>query len=35
MLDARTLRAIAHSKPEQCSCALRVCRGWESVSDDR
>jgi len=35
MLDVQALRAIAQGKPEQCNCVLRVCRGWESVSDDR
>jgi len=34
-LNARTLREIARSKPERCDCALKACRGWESVSDDR
>ena len=34
-MDATELRKVAHGKPGQCTCALKVCRGWESVSDDR
>ena len=34
-LNAHALRGIAQSKPEACDCALKACRGWESVSDDR
>ncbi len=34
-LNAQALRGIAQSKPEACDCALKACRGWESVSDDR
>ena len=29
------LQALSQSKPSQCTCALKHCRGWESVSDDR
>jgi len=35
LLDAQALRKMAQARPEQCTCALKVCRGWESVSDDR
>lgn len=35
LLDAAALRQLAKAKPEQCRCALKSCRGWESVSDDR
>ena len=34
-LDAPTLREMARNKPESCTCVLKACRGWESVSDDR
>jgi hypothetical protein len=29
------LQALSQSKPSQCTCALKHCQGWESVSDDR
>ncbi len=35
LLDAAELQTLAQGQPEQCHCALRACRGWESVSDDR
>jgi len=35
MMDASELQKIAQGQPEQCTCALKACRGWESVSDDR
>ncbi len=35
MLSAEELRKVAQGRPEQCTCALKACRGWESVSDDR
>jgi hypothetical protein len=35
MMDAAELQNIARSQPGQCRCALKACRGWESVSDDR
>ena len=34
-MDAAELRTVAQARPEQCTCALKACRGWESVSDDR
>jgi hypothetical protein len=34
-MDAAQLRTVARGKPDQCTCALKACRGWESVSDDR
>lgn len=34
-LNAQALRSLAQVKPERCDCALKACRGWESVSDDR
>lgn len=34
-MDASELRRLARGKPEQCTCALKACQGWESVSDDR
>jgi hypothetical protein len=35
LLSAETLKLISQSKPFQCTCALKHCLGWESVSDDR
>ena len=35
VMDAPALRALAQGKPAQCTCALKACQGWESVSDDR
>lgn len=34
-LNADELRQVAIGQPVQCSCALKTCQGWESVSDDR
>lgn len=34
-MDSAQLRQLAQSPPDQCRCALKACRGWESVSDDR
>ena len=34
-LNAAELQALAVSKPERCTCALKSCAGWDSVSDDR
>lgn len=34
-LDAHQLKQLAAVGPDQCVCALKRCRGWESVSDDR
>ena len=34
-MDAAELRQLAQSPPDRCTCALKACRGWESVSDDR
>ena len=35
LLNAGELQTLAQAKPAQCTCALKACRGWESVSDDR
>jgi hypothetical protein len=34
-LNAKALQNLNFHKPEQCTCALKHCKGWESVSDDR
>lgn len=34
-VSAESLKALSQSKPSQCTCALKHCQGWESVSDDR
>lgn len=34
-MDARALRDLALGQPGQCTCALKACQGWESVSEDR
>ena len=34
-LDATQLQALAIKPLDQCACALKICKGWESVSDDR
>ena len=36
LIDAQKLRQQADlAPPEQCVCVLKVCQGWESVSEDR
>lgn len=35
VLDAAALKRLAVGRPEQCTCALKACQGWESVGDDR
>lgn len=34
-LSAEALKECAVSKPDQCTCSLKACQGWESVSDAR
>lgn len=34
-LNADDLRNVSRSKPGQCTCALKVCQGWDSVGDER
>lgn len=34
-MNADGLRQAATARPSQCTCALKACQGWESVSDDR
>ncbi|MSP36108.1 MAG: hypothetical protein EXR25_10265 [Limnohabitans sp.] len=34
-LDATQLQALAIKPLDQCACSLKICKGWESVSDDR
>jgi hypothetical protein len=34
-LDSTQLKAIAKQSLDQCTCALKICKGWESVSNDR
>ena len=34
-LNSSQLKALATKPVEQCSCPLKICKGWESVSDDR
>ena len=34
-LDSTQLQALAIKPLDQCACALKICKGWESVSDDR
>jgi len=35
LISAEALKALSPSKPSQCTCPLKHCHGWESVSDDR
>ena len=35
LLTSNQLRKLATHEPGHCTCALRICRGWESVGDDR
>jgi len=34
-LNSNQLKALAIKPLNQCSCTLKICKGWESVSDDR
>ena len=34
-VSTEALKALSQSEPSQCTCALKHCQGWESVSDDR
>jgi hypothetical protein len=34
-LNSSQLKALATKPVDQCSCALKICKGWESVSNDR
>ena len=34
-LNSSQLKALATKPVEQCSCPLKICKGWESVSNDR
>jgi hypothetical protein len=34
-LSADELKAVAASEIERCNCGLKICKGWESVGDDR
>ena len=34
-LDSSQLLALAIKPMDQCACSLKICKGWESVSDDR
>ena len=34
-LNSTQLKALAKQSLNQCTCALKICKGWESVSDDR
>jgi hypothetical protein len=34
-LNSTQLKALAKQSLNQCTCALKICKGWESVSNDR
>ena len=34
-LNSKQLQACAKQALDQCACSLKICKGWESVSDDR
>jgi hypothetical protein len=34
-LSPEELRTLASHDMVQCNCALKICKGWESVGDDR
>ena len=34
-LQAEQLKALAAQTPNHCTCALKICKGWESVPDAR
>jgi hypothetical protein len=35
LLSSQELKAIANCNAMDCTCALKICQGWESVADDR
>lgn len=35
LLDADALKRLAAAKTAQCGCTLKICQGWESVTDER
>ncbi len=34
-LSPEELRTLASHEVAHCNCALKICKGWESVGDDR
>lgn len=34
-LNSTQLKSLAKQSLDQCNCALKICKGWESVSNDR
>ena len=34
-LTSNALKALAQQAKTPCQCALKICKGWESVGDDR
>ena len=34
-LTSKALKALAQHVKAPCQCALKICKGWESVGDDR
>jgi hypothetical protein len=34
-LNSKQLKACAKQSLDQCACSLKICKGWESVSDER
>ncbi len=34
-LKAFELRVLGKAMPDQCTCTLKICQGWESVPDAR
>jgi len=34
-LTSNALKALAQQATTPCQCALKICKGWESVGDDR
>jgi hypothetical protein len=34
-LNSTQLKALAKQSLDQCTCALKICKGWESVGNDR
>ena len=34
-LNSTQLKALATKPLHECVCTLKICKGWESVSDDR
>jgi hypothetical protein len=34
-LNSTQLKALAKQSLNQCTCALKICKGWESVGNDR